>query len=320
MTVDRYSKVVPVENIYIVTNRQYAGLVRAQLPELGGDQILLEPSRRNTAPCIAYASYHIREVNPSARIVVGSSDHLVRNDGDFVEAVSKGLYFVGEEEVLVTLGVKPSRAETSYGYIQRGEDKIEEFVKVKTFVEKPNAEMAKVFVDTGEFYWNAGIFMWKVGTIIKALERWLPEVAERFAGYGEALKGGKVDAYMEKEFGCCPNISVDYGVMEKAENVYMLGVDFGWADLGTWGSLYDLGGDKDELGNVLLRKNKVLLYESKGNLVSLEEGERLVVLEGLEDYIVAETGGVLMICRRSEEGRIKQFVADARLQYGEAFS
>lgn len=319
MTFDRFSKIIPVENIYIVTNELYADLVQKQLPELKQHQILLEPSRRNTAPAIAYAAYHISAENPNANIVVAPSDHLILKEEAFLQDVRKALDFVQANHALVTLGIMPSRPETGYGYIQSSEKMLGEFAKVKTFTEKPNLELAKVFQASGEFFWNSGIFLWNVHTIMEAYSKYLPDITARFDLGKDKFNTPEEPAFIRENFPYCPNISIDYGVMEKADNVYMLCVDFGWADLGTWGSLYDLA-NKDEQGNAVLKNNKALVYDSTGNLIALDDPDRLVVVQGLEDFIVAESGNVLLICKRDDEHRIKQFVADAQLKYGKEFN
>lgn len=318
MTFDRFSRIIPIENIYVVTNEIYGDLVKAQLPELSEKQILLEPTRRNTAPCIAYAGYHIRACNPNANIVVAPSDHLILKEEQFLHDVQKGLDFVRENKALVTLGIKPSRPETGYGYIQSSESYLGEFTKVKTFTEKPNLELAKVFQQSGEFFWNSGLFLWNVNAILEAFTKYLPDISARFDLGKEKFNTPDERSFIQEHYPYCPNISIDYGIMEKTDNVYMLCVDFGWADLGTWGSLYDLG-DKDEKGNVVLKNSKSLLYDSSDNLISLEDPDRLIVIQGLDNHIVAESGNVLLICRKDEEQRIKQFVADARLKYGKDF-
>jgi len=319
MTFDRFNKIIPTENIYIVTNERYGELIKKQLPELQDKQILLEPTRRNTAPCIAYAAYHIRSCNPNANIVVAPSDHLIQKEEIFLEDVQKGLKFVSENDSLVTLGIKPSRPETGYGYIQSSDAKIGDFLKVKTFTEKPNLELAKIFQESGEFFWNSGLFLWNVNTIIDAFKKYLPDLTARFDLGLECYNTPGEREFIAEQYPYSPNISIDYGIMEKADNVYMLCVDFGWADLGTWGSLYELG-DPDENENVVLKSSKALLYESTGNLVSLEDPERLIVVQGLDDHIIAESGNVLMICRKGDEQRIKQFMADARLKFGEEYN
>ena len=239
-TFDRFQKVIPTENILIVTNAMYADLVKEQLPELDEKQILLEPARRNTAPCIAWAAYHIRALNPNANIVVAPSDHLILKEEEFRAAIIKGLEFVSHSEKLLTLGIKPNRPETGYGYIQIDEPTGDGFYKVKTFTEKPELELAKVFVESGEFYWNSGLFMWNVNTIIKAAEILLPELVSKLAPGKNIYATDKEKAFIEENFPACPNVSIDFGIMEKADNVYVSLGDFGWSDLGTWGSLYDL--------------------------------------------------------------------------------
>ncbi len=318
MTVDRFAKIIPMENIYIVTNEIYASLVKEQLPQLKETQILLEPKRRNTAPCIAYAAYHIKERNPAANIVVAPSDHLILKEDDFISSVREGLAFVKENDALLTLGVKPSRPEVGYGYIQSGDTTLGDFTKVKTFTEKPDLELAKVFMESGEFFWNSGIFMWSVSSIMNAIHKFLPEISARF-DLGEGIfNTPKEREFIATHFAYCPNISVDYGIMEKADNVYMQCVDFGWADLGTWGSLFDIA-TKDEDNNAVL-KTRALMYESEDNIVSLGNQERLAIIQGLKGYIVAENGNVLLICKKDDEQRIKQFMADTKLKYGDEFN
>ncbi len=318
MTFDRFSKIIPVENIYIVTNEAYFDLMKEQLPELADHQILLEPCRRNTAPCIAYAAYHIQACNPDANIVVAPSDHLILKEEVFLADVQRALDFVSENEALATLGIKPSRPETGYGYIQSSDVMLDGFTKVKTFTEKPNLELAKVFQKSGEFFWNSGLFVWNVKTILQAFRKSLPDVTTRFDMGTNAFNTPNERAFIQENFPYCPNISIDYGVMERANNVYMLCVDFGWADLGTWGSLYDLA-NKDENDNAILRNGKALMYESCRNVVAIDNPDRLVVVEGLEDFIIAESGNALLICKKDDEQRIKQFVADAQLKFGKDF-
>ncbi len=318
MTFDRFSKIIPLENIYIVTNEAYAGLIKEQLPELKEKQILLEPARRNTAPCIAYATYHIKACNPNANIVVAPSDHLILKEDVFLKDVQQSLEFVKNNKALVTLGIKPSRPETGYGYIQSDEQTLNGFTKVKTFTEKPNQELAKVFMESGEFFWNSGLFVWNVNTILEAFSKFLPDIASRFDLGKDKFNTPQEKAFIQENFPYCLNISIDYGIMEKADNVYMLCVDFGWADLGTWGSLFDLA-PKDEQNNAPL-KSKTLMYESTNNIVALENQKRLAVIQGIHDCIIAESGNVLLICKKEDEQRIKQFVADAQIKYGKEFN
>ena len=294
MTYDRFAKIIPEENIYIVTNEAYFELIRQQLPQMKASQILLEPARRNTAPCIAYAAYHIQARNPKANIVVAPSDHLILKEDLFLEDVQMGLDFVKTHDALLTMGIRPSRP-----------------TKVKTFTEKPDLELAKIFYESGEFFWNSGIFLWNVKTILDAFHKYLPEITARFDLGGPVFNTPEEHPFIHQNFPYCPNISIDYGVMEKAENVYMLCVNFGWADLGTWGALYDIA-DKDEHQNAPL-KTRTLMYESSGNIIALGDEGRLAVIQGLHDYIIAESGNVLLICKREDEQRIKQFVADAQM-------
>ena len=220
MTVDRFAKVVPMENIYIVTNEIYSDLVKEQLPLLNDRQILLEPTRRNTAPCIAYAAYHIKKRNPDANIVVAPSDHLILKENEFLAAINEGLKFVKNNNALMTLGIKPSRPETAYGYIQSSDTKIGTFAKVKTFTEKPNLDLAKVFMDSGEFFWNSGIFLWNVNIIMDAINTFLPEISARFNLGADKFDTADEQEFINAHYPYCPNISIDYGIMEKAENVY----------------------------------------------------------------------------------------------------
>jgi mannose-1-phosphate guanylyltransferase len=317
MTVDRFARLIPVENIYIVTNRRYAALVKEQLPLLREEQILLEPTRRNTAPCIAYASYRIRARDPRANIVVAPSDHLILKEDEFVKEIEKALNFVSGRPSLVTLAIRPSRPETSYGYIQSSDTYDGEFIKVKTFTEKPDLELAKVFQESGEFFWNSGLFVWNVDAILAAIHQFLPDISARFDTGLDKFNTPEEAAFIAEHFGYCPNISIDYGVMEKADNVYMLCVDFGWADLGTWGSVFDIA-PRDESNNAVL-KTRALLYETSDNIVALENPGRLVVVQGLKNYIIAESGNVLLICRKAEEQRIKQYMADAQIKFGDEF-
>ena len=296
--------------------KKYADLVKEQLPELDSKQILLEPARRNTAPCIAWASYHIRSLNPDANIVVAPSDHLILKEGEFLAAIEKGLDFVSKSDKLLTLGIKPNRPETGYGYIQIAEQEGDNFYKVKTFTEKPELELAKVFVESGEFYWNSGLFMWNVNTIIKAGEALLPELASKLAPGKDVYGTPEEKAFIEENFPACPNVSIDFGIMEKADNVYVSLGDFGWSDLGTWGSLYDLS-PKDEQGNVTLKCDS-MIYNSNNNIVVLPKG-KLAVIEGLEGFLVAESDNVLLICKKDEEHAIRKYVNDAQMKLGEDY-
>lgn len=316
MTFDRFRKILPIENIYIVTNELYAQMIWAELPELDRKQILLEPIRRNTAPCIAFATYHIRSINPNANVVVAPSDHLILKEDEFLSVIEKAYEFVADNQVLLTLGIRPSRPETGYGYIQMSDEKIGGVTKVKVFTEKPNLDLAKVFYESGEFLWNSGIFIWNTQTILDAFHRYLPEITNRFDQGIDLFGTTNEKAFINENFPFCPNISIDYGIMEKATNVCVQAADFGWSDLGTWGALYDIS-DKDQNANAAF-SDKTLFYDSSENVVMLPK-DKLTVIQGLDGYIVAESDNVLLICKKEEEQRIKQFVTDIKLKYGEEY-
>ena len=316
MTFDRFRRVVPAENILIVSNVIYKDMILEQLPEIGENQVLLEPHRRNTAPCIAYAVHRIKSITDKANIIVAPSDHLIVKENDFIETLESGIDFISNNDCLLTLGIKPSRPETGYGYIQIDEGN-GSLRKVKTFTEKPNAELAQIFYETGEFFWNSGIFLWNLQTIDTAFSTLLPEVDSRFAAGSEFYNTDKEQQFIDSIYPTCMNISIDYGIMEKADNVYVLCSDFGWTDLGTWGSLYEMS-EKDTHQNVSLKCN-TLFYESESNIVALPQG-KLAVVEGLSGYLIAESDNVLLICKKDEEARIRQFVNDAILNYDGKYS
>lgn len=316
MTYDRFSKILPPENIIIVTNEGYADLIKEQLPDISDSQILFEPQRRNTAPCIAWASYHIRAKNPNANIVVAPSDHLILKEAEFIKTIQTGLDYVKDKNALLTLGITPNRPETGFGYIQIGEEIDGDIKKVKTFTEKPNLELAKVFLETGEFFWNSGIFLWNVKSIIKEFELQLPEISTIFEQGKTIYNTPQEQAFINEFFPTCPSISIDYGVMEKAQEVSVLCAEFGWSDMGTWGSLDEIA-SKDENDNVIL-KCESLTYESESNIIVLPKG-KVAVVQGLKDYIVVESDNVLLICQKSEEQRIRHFVTDAKIKLGEDY-
>lgn len=299
----RYSQVVPQENIFVITNIQYKDLVMKHLPQLAEDHILLESTRRNTAPCIAWASLHIKKLNPEANIIIAPADHLILKEAEFVKALTKGLEFVAKSPQLLTLGIKPNRPETGYGYIQIEEKKEDGFHKVKTFIEKPELEFAKVFIESGEFYWNSGIFLWNVRTILDAFNKIMPDITNRVS------QG-------EEGFASCPNISIDYSIMEKADNVYVQLCDFGWADLGTWESLHEAS-PKDAHQNVSINGH-TLLYECRNNMIAVPKN-KLAVLHDLEGYLVADTENVLLICKKDDENAIRKYVNDVQVKLGDEF-
>ncbi len=315
-TFDRFKQLIPVENIYIATNEVYAHLVKQQLPEITDKQILLEPTRRNTAPCIAYATYRIYSVNPNANIVVTPSDHLILQENNFLNNIQTGLDFVRQNKALLTIGIKPSRPETGYGYIQSEEESGDKIQKVKAFTEKPNYELAKIFFESGEFYWNSGIFIWNVKSIMEAFHKYLPDITTRFDNGIDQFNTESEQEFINDQYPQCQNISIDYGIMEKADNVYFITATFVWSDLGTWGALYEIS-EKDDNGNASL-KCKSIFYESNDNMVTLSNG-KLAVIQGINDCIIAESDNVLLICKKSEEQRIKNFVTDAGMKFGREF-
>jgi mannose-1-phosphate guanylyltransferase len=318
LTYDRFLNICPPENIYVVTNESYVDLVKKQLPDLSETQVLGEPIRRNTAPCVAYAVYKIGQINPEANIVVAPSDHVILKIESFTDAIKNALEFTGEVDGLVTLGIKPSRPDTGYGYIQFIEDTcdIRKICKVKTFTEKPNPDMAKFFLQSGEFLWNAGIFIWKLNAIQTAFQKYLPELHNIFSDGNTAYNTPSENEFIKKAYALCTNISIDYGIMEKADNVHVLVSDFGWSDLGTWGSLYDHI-EKDKKGNAIVGK-KVLAYDSENCIVNVPDN-KLVVMQGLEDYIVVESDNILLICKKEDEQQIRHFVNDVRIKNGDKF-
>lgn len=315
-TISRFENIVPKENIIVVTNKVYADLVKTQAPFLTDDQILGEPIGRNTAPCIAYGCYKIREKNPNANIIVAPSDHVILKEHDFEERLKEALKETTEKEILITLGIKPSRPDTGYGYIQYLESNEPGIKKVKTFTEKPALELAKKFLESGDFVWNAGIFIWNVKTIIHSIEQFMPEMAETFEEGKNNFWKPEEEQFIVRAYSQCKNISIDYGIMEKADNVYVLLSDFGWSDLGTWKSLYDIS-EKNEDGNVV--QGNVLTYHTK-NCIIKTPADKLVVIHGLEDFIIAEYDDVLMICKKEDEQKVKDFVADVKSKKGEKFT
>jgi len=307
-TAERFEGICTPDRIYVVTSTEYRDLVQEQLPFLTDDQVLLEPVRRNTAPCIGYACYKIASRDPEANIVVAPADHIILKEEAFRERIRTALAATAQSDVLVTLGIRPSRPDTGYGYIQYVTDSDTEVKKVKTFTEKPHLELAQQFIDSGEFVWNAGIFVWNARAICRAFEKHLPEMAELF-GEGNALYYSDTEqAFINRAYTQCRSISIDNGVMEKADNVYVVLSEFGWSDLGTWKSLYEVS-PKDDQANVV--DGRVMLYETRDCIIKTPK-DRLVVVNGLDGYIVAEYDNVLLICRKEQEQKVKDFVADAR--------
>ena len=279
------------------------------------NQILTEPVMRNTAPCVAYGSFKIENLNPDAAIVVAPSDHLILDESAFISSIEKSLKAATENDCLITLGIKPSRPDTGYGYIQYTEQTLHnDFHKVKTFTEKPTLEIAKTFIQSGDFLWNAGIFVWSAKAIVKAFGNHLPDMHEIFADARNVYNTDAEKSTIHTSYLQCTNISIDYGIMEKADNVYVLPSEFGWSDLGTWASIYDLA-DKDYVGNAVIPSEKVIMYDSSNCMVNVP-ADKLVILQGLHDYIVVESNNTLLICPREQEQNVKKVVADVKQQFG----
>jgi mannose-1-phosphate guanylyltransferase len=319
-TYERFKIICPAENIFIVTSEAYTDLVQKQLPEINSSQILAEPQRRNTAPCIAYACNKIYALNRNANIVVAPSDHLIKDEPSFIKSIGYALEFTKKYNSLATLGIKPDRPDTGYGYIQFKEDGSSEELhmrQVKTFTEKPNEEMAKFFLKSGDFLWNSGIFIWNVKTILKAFDEYLPEVSNLFKDGETIYNTPEEKEFIRKVYSLCTNISIDYGVMEKAKNVFVLASDFGWSDLGTWTSLYEHM--KHDASENAVSGNNVLLDETKKCVINMPK-DKLAVIKGLEDFIIVESDNILLICPKSQEQEIRQLVNDVRIKKGDKFA
>lgn len=319
-TIRRFSHICPIGNIMIVSNEEYGPLIHEQVPEIKDTQILLEPLRRNTAPCIAYANQRIAMINPNANIIVTPSDHLIADEPEFKRVLLEGLDFVKNRDVLLTLGIMPNRPETGYGYIQvnRHEDIDENknLRPVKTFTEKPDLDLAKIFVESGDFFWNSGMFIWSLESITHAFEKYLPEIQGLFHD-GLQLYGTPEEAsFIRQVYEGCDKISIDYGIMEKADNVYVLCADFGWSDIGTWGSLYEhLVHDESENG---IGNGQAITFQANRNVIHVPK-DKLTVVQGLDDYIIVDTDDVLLICRKDDEQQIRMMVKEVKLRGGGKF-
>lgn len=305
-TAERFDQLIPQENIYVVTSTEFAPIVKQQLPFLKDFQILCEPQRKNTAPCIAYAAYKISKINSKAKLVVVPSDHVILKNEEYIDKIKIALS-AAKEEVLVTLGIMPTRPDTGYGYIQFQPNDSSEVLSVKTFTEKPNIELAEAFLDSGDYVWNAGMFIFSVKTFKKELEKHQSRLAEQFEEGMPLYFSESEPEFIQKVYAVCKNISVDVGIMEKSKDVKVVLADIGWSDLGTWKSLYEIS-DVDEQGNVV--EGQALLYNTKNSIIKSESG-KLVVVNGLQDFIVVENKNVIMICPKDSEQEVKQFVEDA---------
>jgi mannose-1-phosphate guanylyltransferase len=318
-TFDRFSKSCLPENIYVVTSEQHKSIVIEQLG-IRADHVLAEPLRRNTAPCIAYGTYRIKAENPNAIIAVTPSDHLIKKEDEFCRVIAEAYDFAENHNALLTLGIMPDRPETGYGYIQADKKRAvagyEKLLKVKTFTEKPDLELAKVFLESGDFYWNSGIFIWKADSIVTAFEKFLPDIFSVFDDGQEIYGTRQEKAFISRAYTSCRSISIDYGIMEKADNVYVICTDVGWSDLGTWSSLYEHS-EIDNDGNAIIR-GEVFSYNNSGSIINIAPG-KVAVLQGLSDYIVVNTDDVLLVVKKEEEQNIKHFLEEVKKKTEEKF-
>ena len=312
MTYERFAQKIPADHFIVVTNARYRDLVLEHLPELQPHQVLCEPIGRNTAPCICYAAYSLRKIAPEATMIVTPADHLVLNEAEFGRVLDDTLDFVESRSALMTIGITPTRPETGYGYIQRSDDS--PISRVKCFTEKPNLELAQTFINCGEFLWNSGIFVWKVADIIEAIAKYLPEHHALFDGISDSYGEPSEAEAIARVFAECRAISIDYGVMEKADNVYVRSGDFGWSDVGTWGSLY-MHSRKDKYANAKPAEG-CYTYDTRNSIISLPQ-DKIAIINGLRDYIVVDTDDVLMICPRSEEQNIKKYIDEVKYNNGD---
>jgi mannose-1-phosphate guanylyltransferase len=316
-TYDRYSKLVPEENIYIITAQEYVDIVKKQLPDISQENILAEPFRKNTAPCIAYIAFKLLKKDPKALMIAASADNLILEPNEFIKTARKALDFVDHVNALVTIGVKPTYPNTGYGYIQHDTTEAAPGIyRVKTFTEKPNPELAEKFISSGDFLWNAGIFTWKVKNVMTAFEKYLPEIYEVFAAERDKFNTEEERQALEQIYPQCTNISIDFGVMEKADNVYVIPASFGWSDLGTWNSAWE-NMEKDYFGNAVAGK-KVMVMDVNNSMVHVPDN-KLVLLQGLDEFIVVDTKDVLLICRKEKEQEIKDYVAEVKRNSGDKF-
>ncbi|MEK7199946.1 MAG: sugar phosphate nucleotidyltransferase [Bacteroidota bacterium] len=316
-TFERYTDFIPAENIFVVTSAEYCHIVKEQLPGISDENILAEPSRKNTAPCVAYISFKLLRKDPEALLIVAPSDHLILDNENFRKITLQSLDFVEHIKALVTLGIKPTHPNTGYGYIQHEPLAVADGIyHVKTFTEKPNLELARTFLASGDFLWNAGIFVWKVKNVIKAFEQYQPEMFELFDTEKEHFNTPEEGNAINRIYPLCTNVSIDFAIMEKADNVYVIPSSFGWSDLGTWNSAYD-NFEKDYLGNAVSGEN-VIIIDSTRCMVAAPN-EKLLVLQGLDDFIIVDTKDVLLICQKEKEQSIKEYVAEVKRNKGDKY-
>lgn len=318
-TYDRFVKIIPREHIYVVTNVSYGSIVEEQLPELPSENIFREPTYRNTVPAVAWVAYYLRSINPNACMVVTPTDQCILEEEDFAKSILRGLDYVSRVNHLLTVGIKATRPETTFGYIQVDEAVDVDIYRVKSFTEKPELDFAKFFVDSGEFYWNSGLFIWNVNTILSAMMKLIPDIGDISSIIETDTSSGNFKdskEYVNKLYSLSPNISLEYGVLEKSEHVDVLIGNFGWYDIGCWNTLYEMA-PKDHLQNVVI-DTKAFMYNCKNNLVSLPK-DRIVVMKDLDGYLVTEENGVLMICKRDDMAAVRQFRNDVQVKLGDDY-
>ncbi len=315
MTFDRFLEITTPDKIWIVSNTKYEAIIKEQLPELSSDQVLLEPEKRNTAPCIAYASYKILKQDPNATLVISPSDHVIFKEKVFIDVIKTAVGASLEDEKLLTIGIRPNRPETGYGYIQYHSNPGTEVKKVKTFTEKPEVELATKFVESGDFLWNAGIFIWSVESIIKAFEKHEEDTASIFADGLTKYFTKDEEAFIKKAYSQCKSNSIDYAIMEKADNVFVVPGDFGWSDLGSWNALHEIK-EKDEHSNVI--EANALTYEAKDNYIKAKK-DKVIVVQGVDGMLIADFDDVLLICKKEDSSIFREFITDVRSEKGERF-
>jgi mannose-1-phosphate guanylyltransferase len=316
-TFERFATFIPAENIFVITSNEYVNIVKKQLPEIPIQNILGEPSRKNTAPCIAYISFKLNQIDPKASLIVAPADHIILDPTAFTKVSLEALAFVNKHNAFITLGIKPTYANTGYGYIQYEQHGVTDNVyKVKTFTEKPNLDLAKTFIASGEFLWNAGIFVWQVKNILTAFEKYLPEMYEVFEAEQSRFNTPEEANALNEIYPQCPSLSIDFGIMEKADNVYLIPSSFGWSDLGTWNSAYE-NLEKDYLANAVAGDNVIVIDATK--CVVHAPANKLVMLQGLDDYIIVDTEDVLLICKKEKEQDIKEYVAEVKRNKGDKY-
>lgn len=308
-TFERFSNIIPAENFVVLTNKRYKEMVKEELPELHYSQILCEPIKRNTAPCIAFAAHHINAINHNAVIVVTPSDHYITNQNEFETVINDCIEFSDFNNSLMTIGIEPTRPETGYGYIQVDRNSVQSIFQVKTFTEKPDLEMAKVFMNSGEFLWNSGIFIWKCSAILEAFEKYTPQLNDLFRKGIDFYNTDKEQEFIDRIYPECENISIDYAIMEKAKNVFVHSSSFGWSDIGTWSSLFEHA-QKDENNNSAIGK-KLFTYNCQNDIININ-GDKVAVIDSLKDYIIIDNDYSLLICPKSNEQLIKRYLSDVQ--------